>query len=334
MSNAAAGNEIVVYRRASNGNLTLHGTYSTGGKGTGAGLGSQDALVFDEPSGRFFAVNAGDDTISMLSLGADGALTMKSKVASGGVKPLSLAVRGNMVYVAHEGDHTAQGANITGFQIANDALTPIAGSTQALSAVDPRPGDIAFSPNGNLLFVTEKTTQKIATFGMSGQVAGAAKFQASVGQTPFAVAFGPSGHLVVAEVGPGAGGSSVSSYTVGADGTLTSVTGALATKQSAACWLVMGAGNEAFIANAQSATITGVSVGADGALALHEASGVTAPTGAGAIDEALTPDLGFLYSLASGPHEIHIFELSADGSLTAHPALTGVAPAAAGLVAR
>jgi 6-phosphogluconolactonase (cycloisomerase 2 family) len=333
LSNASSGNEVVAYRRASTGNLTLHGTYSTGGMGFGAGLGSQDSLVFDEKTGRFFAVNAGDNTISMLALGPEGDLTMLSKVASGGVKPISLAVSGSMLYVANEGDRAAQGANVTGFSISGSTLTQIAGSTHALSASDPRPGDIAFSPKGDALFVSEKATQKIAVFPMSGQMAGAGKFQPSAGVTPFAFGFAPGGQLVVAEAGAGAGLSSVSSYTFAADGTLTNVTSALATKQSAACWLVMG-GSEAFVANAQSATITGVTVGAGGALTLHDASGVTAPTGAGAIDEAVTPDVGFLYSLAGGPHEIHIYEVNADGTLTPRPALAGVPPTAAGLVAR
>jgi hypothetical protein len=57
-------------------------------------------------------------------------------------------------------------------------------------------------------------------------------------------------------------------------------------------------------------------------------------TGSGAIDPAVSPDRGYLYSLASGPHTINIFAIEADGSLTTMPALPGAPATAGGLVAR
>jgi hypothetical protein len=47
-----------------------------------------------------------------------------------------------------------------------------------------------------------------------------------------------------------------------------------------------------------------------------------------------TPDRGTLYSLAGSPRALHIFTISADGGLTAMPALSGVPATAVGLVAR
>lgn len=183
--------------------------------------------------------------------------------------------------------------------------------------------------------MTEKAAAKVDTFLVDANgVAGSAKFQASNALTPFAITFGPLGHLIVAEVGAGGGPtSSVSSYAIAADGVLTPITAALATGQTAACWIVDN-GSFAFVANAASATITGLSIGLNGALALRDPSGVTAATGAGAIDEAVTPDGGFLYSLANGPHAILIFEVASDGSLTPKPALSGLPVGAVGLVAR
>jgi 6-phosphogluconolactonase (cycloisomerase 2 family) len=181
----------------------------------------------------------------------------------------------------------------------------------------------------------ERATNKIATFtvGATGLLAGS-KFQASAGMQPFAFGFDPNGHMVVAEVGPGTpNGSSMSSYSLVADGTLTPITSALATNQTAACWLVTG-GNHSYVANAASASITSATTDDTGAITLQDPSGKSADTGAGAIDEAVTPDNGYLYSLANGPHEIHIFEIGADGSLAAKPTLSGVPTTAAGLVAR
>src|SRR5215831_6852687 len=45
MDNATAGNNVWVFRRAANGALTSVGSFATGGTGTGAGLGSQGAIV-------------------------------------------------------------------------------------------------------------------------------------------------------------------------------------------------------------------------------------------------------------------------------------------------
>ena len=47
-TNAVSGNSVVVFTRASDGSLTMAGSYATGGKGTGAGLGSQGSLIVSD----------------------------------------------------------------------------------------------------------------------------------------------------------------------------------------------------------------------------------------------------------------------------------------------
>jgi hypothetical protein len=44
---------VAAYLRASDGNISRNGSYTTSGKGLGAGLGSQGAIVFDAKSQRF-----------------------------------------------------------------------------------------------------------------------------------------------------------------------------------------------------------------------------------------------------------------------------------------
>jgi len=135
-------------------------------------------------------------------------------------------------------------------------------------------------------------------------------------------------------VGTGAaGGSSVSSYALSQAGTLSPITSALATSQSAACWLVT-AGGYAYIANAASATITGINVSETGVLTLHDVGGMTATTGSGATDLAMSPDRGYLYSLSGNPRTIQAFEIHADGALVGLPPLPGVSATAVGLAAR
>jgi hypothetical protein len=72
----------------------------------------------------------------------------------------------------------------------------------------------------------------------------------------------------------------------------------------------------------------------NGTLSLRDASGVTASPGGGAIDLAVTPDRGFLYSLAGTPRALHIYEIGSDGGLTARAPLTDLPATAVGLVAR
>jgi hypothetical protein len=59
LTNAAAGNAVVVFERVADGTLMQAGAVPTGGKGTGSGLGSQGALVLSDNGHWLFAVNAG-----------------------------------------------------------------------------------------------------------------------------------------------------------------------------------------------------------------------------------------------------------------------------------
>lgn len=337
LSNASTGNGVAAYLRGSSGNLSRKGTYATGANGTGAGLGSQGALAYDAKTQRFFAVNTGSSSISMLALDGAGDMTSMSTVASGGMRPVSITVNDGIVYVANQGDTAATnvGANISGFRVVGNALVPIAGSTRPLSATtDVRPTDIEFTPDGKYLVVAERFANKLDTFAVVNGVAQPGTFQTSAGMQPFAFDFSPEGHLVVAEVGSGAAnGSTASSYSIDTSGTLTPITSALPTLQTAACWLVT-AGGYAYIANAASANITGLVIAENGVLSLRDASGITATTAAGSIDLAVPPDRGYLYALAGNPRQIHIFSINSDGSLAAMPALPGAPAAAAGLIAR
>ncbi len=104
------------------------------------------------------------------------------------------------------------------------------------------------------------------------------------------------------------------------------------------------AGDFAYIANTGSNNLTGIAVTpGTGEVMLFDDGGATADTGAGPIDLAISPDHGFLYSLANTPvaevaatasKEIHVFGIQPDGSLNAMGTLPGLPASAAGLVAR
>lgn len=335
MTNDAAGNKILAFERSADGSLSPKGTFTpTGGLGSGNGLGNQRGLVFDDASGRFFAVNAGDNSVSMLALELDGSLTLLSKAESGGVRPVSVTVSGDLVYVVNAGsaDDGAK-AGISGLSFTGDTLSPIAGSTQPLSADNPGPAQIQFSPDGQTLVVTEKGTSMIDTFAVAGGVAKAPMVSASAGPTPFGFDFDAAGHLLVSEAAGGAAGmSSASSYTIGADGLLSAISAAVPTGRTAACWLVL-AGEHAYVTNGPG-DITGFQVAGDGALSLLDADGVTATTSGGATDEDVTDDGDFLYVMSNGAHVFSIYEINGDGSLTQKPDFAGLPSGVNGVVAR
>ena len=68
VSNQAGGNAVIAFSRASDGSLTPAGSFATLGNGTGAGLGSQGAVVLSEDGDFLFAVNAASNTITSFAV--------------------------------------------------------------------------------------------------------------------------------------------------------------------------------------------------------------------------------------------------------------------------
>lgn len=121
LSNQANGNHVLDFHRSANGHLSLAGSHSNGGNGTGGGLGNQSAVVLTEDGGTLLAVNAGSNTISSLKITGNG-LNLKSTVPSGGIRPVSIAQHGDLVFVLNAGGS----GNISGFKLGpNDKLEPV-----------------------------------------------------------------------------------------------------------------------------------------------------------------------------------------------------------------
>ena len=180
LSNAAAGNSVLVFARGHDGTLTPAGSYPTGGLGTGSGLGSQGALARD---GKWLVgVDAGSNQIAAFRV-KHNTLQLTSHVASGGAMPISVTVHDGLVYVLNAGGT----ANITGFTFHSGTLEPLAGSSRPLSTASPGPAQVEFTPDGRVLVVTEKDTNKIDTYvvGADGLTTGP-HVQASAGATPSA----------------------------------------------------------------------------------------------------------------------------------------------------
>jgi DNA-binding beta-propeller fold protein YncE len=334
MSNAVSVNSIIMFDRLPDGRLVAAGQVPTGGAGTGGGLGNQGGLTLTRSERWLLAVNAGTDTVSVLEVRHRG-LRLRDVEASGGSQPISVTEHRGLVYVLNAGSDS-----ITGFVLGRHGrLHPLAGSTRSLSGAGTGPAQISFSPDGDVLVVTEKNTNKIVTFTIDRHgLPGEANVQDSNGQTPFGFAFGKRDQLFVSEAFGGAeNASATSSYEVDRNGVLTTISASAGTNQTANCWVVVTPnGRFAYVTNTGSGSISGYSIAFDGTIELLDADGRTAVTGEGSapIDLALTDSGRFLYSLNSGTNTIGAFRVRADGSLTPLPFVEGLPAGANGLAAR
>jgi 6-phosphogluconolactonase len=330
MSNASSGNAVLAFEQRGD-TLIAAGSFPTQGAGSGGGLGNQGALVLSDDGDTLFAVNAGSDEVSVFQV-HDHGLTLTCKVSSGGVRPISIAVHEDWVYVLNAGGT----GNITGFTLTSrNTLKPIPGSTRSLSGPATAPAQIEFNPEGDTLVVTEKATQIIDTYTVDEDgVAVGPVSQPSSGATPFGFSFNKRGVLIVSEAfGGTANASAVSSYVL-RKGALGLRSGSIPDFQSAACWIaVTKNGKFAYTSNTGSNNLSSYRVGRDGTLTLLAA--VAASTGAAPIDMALNGNSKFLSVLNSASRSIDVFRVDREsGQLTPLVSVSGLPTGANGLVAR
>lgn len=333
LTNQTSGNGVAIFDRAPDGSLTYSGIALTGGTGTGAGLGSQGAVVLSDDNRHLLAVNAGSNDISLFNVTEHG-LSLAHRIASGGVRPTSVAIHKNVVYVLNAGGT----GNIAGFVLGNGGLSPIAGSSRPLSSSDAGGAQVSFSPDGKALVVTERFTNAISVYSVNADgTASQAHTYASSGATPFGFAFNKHGALVVSEAFGGAADASAASSYIVRNGGLSLVTGSLGTTETAACWVVVSKdGKFAYTANAGSSSITGYAVAPNGALTLLDANGVTASTGvgAGALDLAVSNNGRFLYVLANRANSVAGFRIGSGGRLEPVGVGAGLPTGSVGIAAR
>lgn len=328
LTNSPTGNAVVVYRRAGDGSLTWAGSYATGGTGTGAGLGSQGAVIVGEDGRLLFAVNAGSNTISSFRVRNSG-LELVDTESSGGLTPTSVGYRDGLLYALNAGVPN----NISGFRVGHGGqLTPLAGSTRPLSGASTAPAQVGFSDDGDVVIVTERATNLIDTYTVGRRgLLGAPQQHISAGPVPFGFAVTKRDTLLVSEAGAGGGAST---YRIGEDGTLAPGSSMIVTGQRAACWAVVTKnGRYGYVTNAGTGNISGFAIDRDGSASLLNADGVTAITGGNPADAAVSSDSRFLYARVGALGAIAIFRIGADGSLSPQTPLTGTPAGLAGLAA-
>jgi hypothetical protein len=326
-----AGNQVIAFAQQPGGQLSQEQVVPTGGlggieAGTPAGFGglaSQGSLSYDAGHHLLFAVNAGSDTISVLS--AEGShLRLDQVLSSGGEFPNSIAVRGNLAYVANAGG----AGSVSGFSIIGQHVVPIPGSTRSLgldSTNPPNfhdgPGQAIFSPNGSELLVTTKlSTNSIDVFrvGPAGYLSAAPAVTPDDSNGPFSLTFTPSGQTAVAEVAI----SALHTFAFGPHGTLTSLSASVPDGQVAQCW-VIGADGFYYAANTGSANLSEYTVAANGTPSLVAPVAATT-TGDGPEDLATSANGKYLYDEVGAAGAVDEFRINSDGSLTAIGSVSGL----------
>lgn len=303
-------NQVAMYRRGKDGQLTLAGHFATGGQGSGPsqrfagdGLGSGNSVRLSTDNRWLFVTNAGSNTLSVMEVMPDGLRLVEVATTGDGSRshrfPNSVTQHGDLVYVLNSADD----GSITGFRLGEDGrLSAIEGSTRMLNANQDRfapdplanPTQVSFTPDGAKLVVSIKDGPaagfvpgftpsgpgRVLVFGVDEQGLPSADFTQSDfdNRGPFGFSFDTKGNLLVAQfIGGGVEQVDGADALVGAAGSYKinddgSLTAitAAASNHQLDTCWLVNNGKFAYGANYTSGTVSSYAIGEDGGLTLLE----------------------------------------------------------------
>jgi 6-phosphogluconolactonase (cycloisomerase 2 family) len=334
MTNATAGNGVQAYLRGSDGSLVAVANVPTGGTGVGHGLENQGALVLSSDGRFLYVVNPGSNDLTAFRV-TDTTLQLTDRVPSGGTLPVSVAELNGIVYVLNrhgsESSGAASGPTIRGFQVSTSGtLNPIAGSAIQLQPADTNAAQIAISPDGLWIVVTERGTNQIDIVPLdSNHRPGAPRSAPSSGNGPFGFAFSDQARLYVSEAASG----TTSAYDIDPQGVPQVLSAAVPTQQRAACWVVITPDNDLlYVSNTSSGSLTSYRIAQDGSLT--RLISVAATTVGGPLDAIISTDGNYL-SVLTTVGSIETFRIDAtSGSLVSIQTVSGLPPGTNGLAGR
>ncbi len=333
-TNDAIANEVIVFQRSADGRLSQRSDVSTGGTGSGlSNLGSQGAVTLSQDGRWLLVTNAGSNDVSVFRVNGT-TLTLTDREPSGGTFPVSVAIRGSVVYVLNAGAPNS----VQGFTLSQDGtLSPLVGATQPLSAAMTGPAQVSIDPRGTRLVVTEKATNLITTYPLSktGQI-GTGVSTPSASPTPFGFAFDNRGRLVVSEaVGGAANASVLSTYAIADNGSLQVISASVPTLQTAACWVVItNNGRLVFTTNTGSGNVSGFERSPDNSLELLASVAVNTGAASRPLDMALSRNSQYAYVLAPGNNTLRPYTVNANGTLSGLGPVDDIPGSAYGLAAQ
>lgn len=320
MTNDNTKNEVLAYQPGYDGQFVLKARVATEGRGSGGTtdpLQSQGALTVSGDHNLLFAVNSASGTVSSFHL-LGGIPVLVDKEQSGGAFPIAVAEHNYTVYVLNAGGSGA----IEVFKADGlGRLHEVPSSKVFLTSTNSGASSISVSPNGQWLVAIEKATNSIDVFPIHPDgTLGTVVTTKSVTPGVFATVFSPNGQLIVSENQPnnGTDTSSISSYTINANGTITAVSQSIPTYGNGNCWnAITPNGKWVYVDNAATFTVAGFSVAKSGSLAPVGGTIVsTLPEGVNNLDITVSSNGKYLFNLLSGSGEIGVYSINNDGTLT------------------
>lgn len=325
-TNDSSMNEVVGYRRNSDGTLDSLFTYPTQGNGINGPLRSQNSMLWTV-DGRFLLVcNAGSNDISVFSVSKDH-LTFIQKYPSEGIKPVSITQYNNLIYVLNAGGH----GTLSGFTINKQgALNHIPGISLEIDSVDCGPAQASFTHDGTGIIVTCRLTNKIIGYGISSDGIPVSKVAINSNTpVPYGFDLDENGRLYVTEAKES--GLSVYQWSNGKD--LVKLNDISKDLHTAACWVKCTSNHKfAFVADGDPKNIAGYSIDASGSVSLLKADGVSASVGSNPTEMAIVND-EYLYVSAVKTSSIEVFKIDGSGQLTKIQTVAGKGSFSRGIVA-
>ena len=318
MTNDATKNEVLAYQRLFDGRLILKERFATGGRGSGGTtdpLQSQGSLILSQDHNQLFAINSGSGTLSSFRL-VGGLPILVDQEPTGGSEPVAAAEHNGTIYVLNAGGNGA----IVAFRADNFGhLRQIRDSTTHLTATHSGGSSISVSPDGKTVVVIEKVPNNIDTFPIhSDGTLGAVVINHSATLGVFAALFTPTGKLIVSENQPGGTDiSSISSYTINANGSVSPISQSLPTLGDGNCWnAITPDGKYVYADNSGTNTVAGFSVAANGTLTPIAGTILgNNPAGTTNLDLTVSTDGKFLYTMNSSAGSVSIYRINQDGTL-------------------
>lgn len=326
-----ANNRVIAFRRGADGALTLLDEYSTGGAGDATPhLTSQGSVELSGDHHWLMVTNAASDEVTTFAVQGDGGLALVAKSLTG-AGPKSIAEHDGLLYFLS----TVKGA-VIGFRMGESGPVAIPGAEHALSTPEADPAQVAFTPDGGALVVTERGTDSIVTFPVRADgTLGPLEVVASSGPTPYGFALALNGTLVVTEAFRAEkGAAAASSYAVrGAH--VTPLTASVGNGRSEICWAaVTPDGRYAFTTNFADGAVSRYSIAVDGGLSLDDATAaITVDGRPGLRDLAVTADGRYLYAIDADAGAIFGWAIGSGGSLAPIGSWDGLPLTIAGLTA-
>ncbi|MGB9418034.1 MAG: beta-propeller fold lactonase family protein [Acidobacteriaceae bacterium] len=333
MTNDATKNEVFAFALGHDGAFHSAGSFATGGRGSGGvtdPLESQGSLTISQDHSLLFAVNAGSGTVSSFRIEGD-RLAWADQQPTDGAEPVSVAQHGQFVYVLNQGGF----GGVAVFSVSgNGHLKKVANSTTLLSATGLEGASIAVSPDGRLLAVVERLAGTIDIFHIlpNGTLSSITS-TADPNPGGFSAIFSQGGELLMSETGPSgvAAGSTISSFTVNSNATVSPISSAVPTEGAANCWLAITPnGKFVYTSNSGSDNVSGFNVAQSGTLTPIGGAIVAAnPAGSHNVDIAVSADSNFVYTQNSNTGTIRVWSINSDGTLKEIDSISGI-PAMSG----